>query len=88
MSDMIESARLQSLLTDGTPNPYKGRLTGIAPVDFMLFTLVNFFWSVTQGETPGLSLIGLLFAAQLVPFLIVVMIEGNRSGNKGRVVSL
>lgn len=63
MSDMIEAARIEYLLTDGNLNPYKGKLMGIAPVDFMLFTLVNFFWPLTQGETPGLTLMGLQFAA-------------------------
>jgi len=88
MSDMIEAARVHYILTDGIPNPYLGRLTGIAPVDFMLFTLVNFFWPVTQGDTPGLSLMGLLFAGQCCALLTIMMIEGFRSGNKGRAVSL
>lgn len=88
MSEMIESARIHNLLTDGTRNPYMGKITGIGGVDFMLFTLVNFFWPVTQGETPGLSLLGVLFGGQLCAFLTMVMIEGFRAGNKGRVVSL
>jgi hypothetical protein len=88
MSDMIEAARVQGLLTDGASNPYKGRITGVGAVDFLLFTLVNFFWPVTQAATAGLSLMGLLFAGQCCAFLTVMMIEGFRSGNKGKAVSL
>lgn len=88
MSEMIEVARVHNLLADGTRNPYMGNITGIGGVDFMLFTLVNFFWPVSQGETPGLSLVGVLFGGQLVAFLTMVMIEGFREGNKGRVVGL
>jgi hypothetical protein len=86
MSDMIEAARIKNLLTDGTSNPYKGKITGIGFVDFMLFTLVNFFWPLTQGDTPGLTLIGLQFAGQMMPLLTIMMIEGFRSG--GLAVSL
>lgn len=88
MSDMIEDARVHNLLADGTRNPYMGKIIGIGGIDFMLLTLVNLFWPVSQGETPGLCLLGVLFGGQLVAFLTVVMIEGFREGNKGRLVCL
>lgn len=88
MNELIEDARVHNLLADGTRNPYLGKLTGVAAVDFMIFTLVNFFWSVSQGETPGLNLIGVLFGGQMVALLTIVMIEGFREGNKGRLIGL
>lgn len=87
-SEMIDAVRDHHLLADGTRNPFMGKVTGIGGVDFMLFTLVNFFWPVSQGETPGLSLFGLLFGGQIVALLTMTMIEGFREGNKARAVGL
>ncbi|RDI78504.1 hypothetical protein Vi05172_g11486 [Venturia inaequalis] len=87
MGEMIQVARAHNLLANGTRNPYMGKITGIGGVDSMLFTLISFFWPVSQGETPGLSLVGLLLGGQLVALLTVTMIEGFREGNKGRIVA-
>ncbi|TID14358.1 hypothetical protein E2P81_ATG09234 [Venturia nashicola] len=86
-SEMIQVARVHNLLADGTRNPYRGKITGIGGVDFMLFTLVNVFWPVSQGERTELSLLGVLFGGQIVALLTMTMIEGFREGNKGRIVA-
>ncbi|QDS77932.1 hypothetical protein FKW77_001187 [Venturia effusa] len=86
MNDMIEADRVHNLIADGIPNPFMGKLTGVAAVDYMLFTLVNFFWPVCQAETPGLTLVGVVFGGQMVALFTLVMIEGFREGSKGRLV--
>ena len=46
------------------------------------------FANIPDGSTPQLSLYASQFAGQLVPVSAVVVIEGNKRGNRGNVMSL
>jgi hypothetical protein len=61
--------------------------TKVWPLDFQLKELVTFFWPVVNGELPELSLFGAYIATQIVPVHVLVLLEGLRRGNKGKLIS-
>jgi hypothetical protein len=88
--DLIERHKTQKILPGSVDEPYNTRFTGIAPLDDLLSTLLLFFWPVvTQGGgAAGLSLLGIVFAGQSCASLTMILIEGMRKGNEGRLSSL
>lgn len=50
-------------------------------------TLAGFFWPCVEPANPTIALVGIVFAAQAVAGLTVVVVDGWRWGNRGRVVS-
>jgi hypothetical protein len=88
--DLIERHKTQGILPNGIDEPYKTHFTGVGPLDDLLSTLVLFFWPVVTkaGGGAGLNLLGVLFAGQGCAALTMLLIEGMRKGNEGRVVSL
>lgn len=72
----------------GSDVPILTRFTGIGPLDKVLTLAGVMFANITDGTTPQLSLYAFQFAGQLVPVFTVILIEGNREGNRGNVMSL
>ncbi|KAH9477175.1 Epoxide hydrolase ascI [Psilocybe cubensis] len=61
--------------------------TNIWPLDALINRLTPFFWTLVTGVLPELSLFGVYMAGQLVASETLLLLEGARRGNKGRVVS-
>ena len=83
--DLVEKHKVKGVLHDGTL--YNPAITGVEGLDDFLGTLVQFFWPCIDGSSPSTSLQSYLFMSQFVPFLLMWMVEGFRSGNKGKAVS-
>jgi hypothetical protein len=83
--ELIEVHKAKGVLHDGTL--YNPKITGIEGLDDFLGTLVQFFWPIADGSSPGSTLQSLLFTSQFVPFLMIWLLEGFREGNKGKLVS-
>jgi hypothetical protein len=49
--------------------------------------LVGFFYPTISGEHPGLTLACYLFVGQALSLWTVIMLEGNRAGNRWRIIS-
>ena len=75
-------------LLPGSDIPILTRFTGIGPLDKVLTLAGVMFANITDGSTPQLSLYAFHFAGQLIPVFTVILIEGNRHGNRGNVMSL
>lgn len=71
-----------------TTTSFPTSFTGYDPPDSILKTLVVFFWPVVDGENLGTSLVGFVFAGQAIAIWIVMVLEGHRKGNSGRLISL
>ncbi|KAI4152269.1 MAG: hypothetical protein LQ340_003016 [Diploschistes diacapsis] len=67
--------------------PIKTVYTGIPQLDGLFVTLNTFFWQVIDGSAPTLSLQSFQFAGQVWGLWALIMLEGVRAGNKGRVNS-
>ncbi|KAI5867265.1 hypothetical protein GGS23DRAFT_168284 [Durotheca rogersii] len=55
--------------------------TGIGPVDYLLRTLVVFFWESVDGSHPKNAAAGLYFAGQMAPTIVAIYLDGLRRGN-------
>lgn len=70
----------------GSSRPAIRQYFGIPVIDDSL-VLANFcFINTIDGSRPELSLYGLQFGGQLVPAVVVLMIEGLRAGNRNRML--
>ncbi|KAI1413658.1 hypothetical protein F5Y13DRAFT_179375 [Hypoxylon sp. FL1857] len=66
----------------GSSNPILTRYTGIGFLDKLLTLASVMFANVTDGNAPALSLYAFHFGGQYLAVLVVVAIEGLRSGNQ------
>ncbi|MCJ1477789.1 hypothetical protein MMC13_006462 [Lambiella insularis] len=71
----------------GTDAPLKQTYTGIRAVDYQLTVLAVFFWNLVDGSMPHASLFVGKLAFQFIAAWGLLMIEGARNGNKGRLIS-
>ena len=78
---------LSSALVPGTDAPVRQKFTGVAAIDQQLTVLFYFFWDVANGGTPGLSLYMTIFFGDIFVMYGLLMLEGLRPGNIGRMVS-
>ncbi|KAI1340542.1 hypothetical protein F5Y15DRAFT_378979 [Xylariaceae sp. FL0016] len=73
----------------GAPEPYKTAYTGVAAIDNQLSVLVAFFSPLVDGPVPAdVRLFYVWGMAQFVASWTLLMLEGLRVGNRGRLVSL
>ena len=72
----------------GTEEPLKRIYTGIPRLDRQLVLLTVFFWKVVDGSMPGASLQAFLMIGQFGGAYGLMILEGLRTGNRGRAVSL
>ncbi|TLS30248.1 hypothetical protein PpBr36_03800 [Pyricularia pennisetigena] len=52
-----------------------------------LLVLVRFFYPIMTGESPRLSLFSFWFAGQVISMHTLLVLEGLREGNRGRMIS-
>lgn len=71
----------------GTTQPVKQRYTGIKAIDDQLVFLVVMFWEIIDGSMPDLSLFSFMFAGQALCSYTLILIEGVRNGNRGKLVT-
>ena len=72
----------------GTEAPIRLVWTGIAAIDSQLVFMLHFFWPVVNGAEPAISLLISQFGGELFGVWSLVMLEGIRAGNRGKVISL
>lgn len=74
-------------LLPGTSAPLKTSYTGIGPIDNQLTVLCIFFRSLMAGDHPEYSLHIHDFAFQFAVQYGLMVIEGSRPGNSGKIIS-
>ena len=85
---LLQPAKLNGVpVLPGTKFPLKLAYTGISAVDGQLVKLALFFWPVIDGSVPSASMQGLHFGGQIVAAWGLMLVEGMRFGNRGRLVS-
>ena len=72
----------------GTMYPLKTSYTSLKIIDDQLSLLNVFFWEAFDGSMPNLSLFAFAFGGQIASVYLLVLVEGARFGNRGRIVSL
>lgn len=88
-SDIIVRVRdLDPPILPGTHAPLKTSYIGIKKVDYQLSVLGLYFWEMVDGSSPNGSLLCFHFAGQFAACWGLLMIEGRRYGNRGKLVSL
>ena len=75
------------MVLPGTTEPARTHFTGVAPIDGFLVLLLQFFWTGVNGQLPALSLFLVYMAGQCLAMHAMVVMEGMRAGNRGRVIS-
>lgn len=73
-------------LLPGTKYPLRQTFTGIFPLDYLLRTLVVFFWEAVDGSHPKNSAAGIYFGAQLFPVIVTLYLDSQRRGNKPSLI--
>ncbi|KAF9558635.1 hypothetical protein CPC08DRAFT_551727 [Agrocybe pediades] len=71
----------------GNAVPLRLKYTSIVPLDLLINRLTPFFWPLITGAMPELTLFGIYMAGQVVASEVLVVVEGERSGNRGRAIS-
>lgn len=72
----------------GSSNFILTQYTRIAPLDKLLTLATVMFSNVTDGSLPQLSLYSFHFGGQYLALLVVIAIEGLRSGNQANSLRL
>lgn len=72
----------------GTEVPLTQSFTGFGPFDRQLKLYNGIIWVVVSGASPDISLHAYLFAGQLAAAYGLLILEGARNGNRGRIISL
>ncbi|KAL2127839.1 hypothetical protein VTI74DRAFT_10101 [Chaetomium olivicolor] len=65
----------------GSGSALLDRFTGIPPLDYLLRTLVVFFWEAIDGSHPAVTATGIYFVGQLFPIIVAIYLDGLRHGN-------
>ncbi|KAI0128516.1 hypothetical protein BJ170DRAFT_621881 [Xylariales sp. AK1849] len=82
----VASGKRSTLL--GAPEPFRRSFTGIGPIDNQLTILVGFFSAVFDGDVPPENTLFYVWGmAQFAAGWTIVLLEGSRAGNQGRLVS-
>lgn len=71
----------------GTQEPLRRVYTGVGAVDHQLTVLAVFFWEVVDGGMPNASLHAFHLAGQFGAAWTIVVLEGLRKGNRGKIIS-
>ncbi|OQV00520.1 hypothetical protein CLAIMM_06003 [Cladophialophora immunda] len=69
-----------------TSAPMKQTYTGIGPIDKQLTVLVSFFYTAIDGNRADVSLSFLYLGGQVLAAWVLVMVEGLRNGNRGKLL--
>jgi len=71
----------------GSTDTVIANITGFNVIDKGLGELLMFFWPVLEAESPSLSLFAVYMVGQILPVQTLVLLEGLRSGNSGKIIS-
>lgn len=63
------------------------QFTTLKPLDSLLTLLVRFFQPIPNGNDIYLSLFTIFMAGQLLAVCVLVVVEGLRAGNRGKLIS-
>jgi hypothetical protein len=66
---------------------YAHKFTGVKGIDDLFNFFVAFFWPCVDGNNPGISLLSIVFAGQMLAGWALIIMEGYRAGNAGRAIS-
>ncbi|KAI9756202.1 MAG: hypothetical protein M4579_003942 [Chaenotheca gracillima] len=61
--------------------------TGYPPLDDLLTSMAVAFWPCVDGRSPNVSLYAFHFVGQILPLMVILMVEARRHGNRWRLVS-
>ncbi|KAJ5736897.1 uncharacterized protein N7483_002022 [Penicillium malachiteum] len=70
----------------GTDFTLRDNFTGIWPLDYLLRTLVVFFWEVVDGSHPAATTTGIYFIGLLFPIIVAIYLDGLRRGNGSSIL--
>ncbi|KAG8532877.1 uncharacterized protein KY384_002755 [Bacidia gigantensis] len=84
---MVQIRDVGPRLLPGTSEPVRTVYTGIPYIDDQLGILTVIFWEQVDGSRPDASLFAFYFGAQIFPAWGVIMVEGLRKANRGRLIS-
>jgi hypothetical protein len=71
----------------GAPRPLFRDFTGLAPLDTALGAYVAYFSALLDGNVPPrVTLYGVWALCQFVSLSVILVLEGWRAGNRGRLV--
>lgn len=71
----------------GAPKPVFRSFTGVQVLDGALAVLVAYFSALFDGDVaPQFNIYGFWAFWQFVPLSVLVVLEGLRAGNRGRLV--
>ncbi|ETS74875.1 hypothetical protein PFICI_13359 [Pestalotiopsis fici W106-1] len=72
----------------GAPKPFTKDYTGVEAVDGILAALVVYFSALIDGDIePRFKLYGYCAFWQLGALVVILVLEGLRGGNRGRIAS-
>ncbi len=71
-----------------TEEPLSTDITGLRFLDEILASVIPFFWPVTDGNMPGLSLHGVNFLGAVAASWVLIYLESLRVANQYRFVAL
>ncbi|KAF4612950.1 hypothetical protein D9613_010905 [Agrocybe pediades] len=57
------------------------------PLDGLVSRLTPFYWPLITGAMPELNLVGIYMGAQVVASEVLLLVDGERTGNRGRIFS-
>ena len=86
--EMLDEIREQTPpLVPGTEALLKIKYTRIGPLDHLLTTLTIFFYQAVDGSLPHTSLQSFHFGGQVFAIWGLLLLEGIRKGNQGKLIS-
>ena len=86
--EMLDGIREQTPpLVPGTEALLKIKYTRIGPLDHLLTTLTIFFYQAVDGSSPHTSLQSFHFGGQVFAIWGLLLLEGIRKGNQGKLIS-
>ena len=86
--EMLDKIRGQTPpLVPGTEAILKTKYTGIGPLDHLLTTLTITFYQAVDGSLPHVSLQSFHFGGQIFAIWGLLLLEGIRKGNQGKLIS-
>ena len=83
---LSQESQKGALIPGPTIAPMKQTYTGIGAVDKQLTTLVSFFYTAIDGNRADVSLSFLYLGGQVLSSWVLIMIEGLRRGNSGKLL--
>jgi hypothetical protein len=85
LTDAAQTAK--PLRIPGSSELMRSHYTGIEPIDKFLVSLLVFFYPIVEGKSAPLSIFTTWVVGQVAATQTLVMLEGLRRGNRGKLIS-